>query len=368
MTLWILSLTILGAAAGLEVGPVRLGNNRTHISYGLGPAANNSLLECPYQLSEGETLQQISWILWNGEEQVGTYEWLPSGEGSAEGLLKGVVNLSRDDGDLELTELRYDLGGFYSCAATLTDGHVEKADKWEALIIDLTASSSYLRGYDNLTACTYNASVGYSPTYPPPTVRTGMYSDQRGGFYDEVTSLEWLKIVYANKSIGYSFSDRIFKIDANTPNDAGFRSSLGVTKTDGTYIPLTSSISYSFLWSKEGCPWPNLQEHQMLDNILGRKTCRGQLVPGYFDSSFTVRCEKGYHAVGVVTYLEIVCNETFAWITEDGDEPRLEDLQCVIDNTDPAEPADPDGGSAGDVGSSVALITGTFLLLCLLHQ
>lgn len=40
-------------------------------------------------------------------------------------------------------------------------------------------------------------------------------------------------------------------------------------------------------------------------------------------------CEEGYHAEGEVTTVDMKCTmETLKWITEDGDEPRLEDLQC----------------------------------------
>lgn len=43
-----------GVAVGLQVGPVRLKNRSKYISYKLGPSENNSVLECPYQLDQGE--------------------------------------------------------------------------------------------------------------------------------------------------------------------------------------------------------------------------------------------------------------------------------------------------------------------------
>lgn len=54
---------------------------------------------------------------------------------SASGLLVDVVNLNRDDGALELTELRYDLSGNYSCRVELSNGEAESAAPWEVLIV-----------------------------------------------------------------------------------------------------------------------------------------------------------------------------------------------------------------------------------------
>lgn len=41
---------------------------------------------------------------------------------TATGLLKDKVNLERDDSDLELTALTYDLSANYSCTVTADDG------------------------------------------------------------------------------------------------------------------------------------------------------------------------------------------------------------------------------------------------------
>lgn len=65
----------------LVVGPVRLANNRTYISYGLPPSPENSTVECPYQLEAGDGgLQSVEWNLLDGDQSVGTFEWRTNGE------------------------------------------------------------------------------------------------------------------------------------------------------------------------------------------------------------------------------------------------------------------------------------------------
>ncbi|XP_071536798.1 uncharacterized protein [Panulirus ornatus] len=368
MSSWLLFLAIFGVVAGLKVGPVHLANNQSYISYVSSDV--HSRLICPYELSEGEDLNKVSWYLWDGDERVGTYEWFPSLDSTAEGLLEGAVNMSRDDGQLELTQLRYDLGGFYSCAVSLTDGQRKEGEKWEVLIIDITSASSYSSGKENLTTCTYYESFRSYPVYPPPTVHSGMYSKQLDWFYDEVTPREWQKSVYHNKSTAYSYTDRAFKIDANTPDDAVLLTTIGVTKTDGSYIALTELWFTSHMWTPKGCKMPSLLEHQVLKVHDGYKTCRDQLAPYIANSSFEaeVRCEKGYHSEGSVDFVKMICNKTFSWITQDGEEPSLQHLQCVIDDTDGGGGGDGGGGSSDNVKSSVHLVLGTLFLLCLLRQ
>ena len=36
---------------------------------------------CPYQLAEGEVVQRVYWEMWDGADQVGTYEWFPASGG-----------------------------------------------------------------------------------------------------------------------------------------------------------------------------------------------------------------------------------------------------------------------------------------------
>lgn len=54
---------------------------------------------------------------------------------AATGRLEGAVSLERTDGFLELTELRYDLAGYYSCAVTLTDGKRKEVAPFQTLIV-----------------------------------------------------------------------------------------------------------------------------------------------------------------------------------------------------------------------------------------
>ena len=43
--------------------------------------------------------------------------------------------MERNDGSLELTDLRYDLSGEYSCSVTLTTNEKQEAAKWEVLVV-----------------------------------------------------------------------------------------------------------------------------------------------------------------------------------------------------------------------------------------
>lgn len=54
---------------------------------------------------------------------------------SATGRLDGAVNLSRQDGMLELTKLSYDLSGDYSCGVELSSGEKKESEPWEVLIV-----------------------------------------------------------------------------------------------------------------------------------------------------------------------------------------------------------------------------------------
>lgn len=54
---------------------------------------------------------------------------------AATGRLEGVVELNRDDGELELTKLRYDLAGDYLCGVELTNGQSKNSSKEQVLIV-----------------------------------------------------------------------------------------------------------------------------------------------------------------------------------------------------------------------------------------
>ncbi|MDK2413690.1 hypothetical protein QHH03_31850, partial [Aphanizomenon sp. 202] len=77
----------------------------------------------------------VLWEILKEEVAAGTFEWKPNANATATGLLKDKVNLERDDSDLELTALTYDLSANYSCTVTADDGTTASA-KDEILIID----------------------------------------------------------------------------------------------------------------------------------------------------------------------------------------------------------------------------------------
>lgn len=54
---------------------------------------------------------------------------------TADGKLNGAVNLERMDGKLELTELRYDLSGEYSCRVEVNSDAAKDTAPWEVLIV-----------------------------------------------------------------------------------------------------------------------------------------------------------------------------------------------------------------------------------------
>lgn len=60
----------------------------------------------------------------------------------ATGNLEGVVALDRDDGSLQLLDLRYDLSGEYSCAVMLTNDKRYESAKWEVLIVGMSVPST----------------------------------------------------------------------------------------------------------------------------------------------------------------------------------------------------------------------------------
>lgn len=98
---------------------------------------------------------------------------------------------------------------------------------------DTTSSTTSDASYADSTNCTYLKSITTYAVFPPPTVHGGMYSEERGGFYDEVTSLQWLKVVYPNKSTSYSFQDRVFKVG------------MGVTQTAASSVILTPDVGFT---------------------------------------------------------------------------------------------------------------------------
>ncbi|XP_063597956.1 uncharacterized protein LOC134774568 isoform X3 [Penaeus indicus] len=125
---------LAGSVAGLDVKPLAIVDDRRYISFGLGPSENNSVLLCAYTLDEGQAVSGVLWEILKEEVSAGTFEWKPNAPAIATGLLKDKVNLERDDSDLELTTLTYELSANYSCTVTADDGTTASA-RDEILII-----------------------------------------------------------------------------------------------------------------------------------------------------------------------------------------------------------------------------------------
>ncbi|KAG0694451.1 hypothetical protein GWK47_027230 [Chionoecetes opilio] len=315
-----------GGVSGLQVGPVRLPDNNTYISYGLNPSANNSLIECVYELDEGEQVARVFWEMGDGGND--TYEWSPGTIGRATGKLEGMVELDRDDGSLELTKLSYDLSNTYSCGVDLTSGTTMSSDKEEVIIIDTSASSTHTSHNHN---CIYTASYESPAVFPEPTLSAGMFSSELNRFYEEVPSSKWFKIKHTNDSVTYTYQNVSFKIDQNTPEDIVFKLRLGVTKSDGQYISLFGYISNSSSWSEHGCPDVRGGDNTDVLYFPGSSAvCRG----GRQDSTrATVVCKKGYEHEGDVRIVVMLCNGTsLTWRPQEGRTATPEDLVCVTTN------------------------------------
>nr|XP_053634688.1 uncharacterized protein LOC128690156 [Cherax quadricarinatus] len=273
-------LAMLSVTAGLSVGPIQLASNNSYISYKNGNSGNNSILVCPYTLLTNERVQSVSWIMWDDNNILGTYTWSPTSPETVGGVLMGVVNMSRSDANLQLTQLTYNLTGDYSCTVTLTTGQNASSQQWEVLIIDKTDDSiSTIESY-NQSQCSFNTSVNFFAVFPEPTVQAGLYSEGIEGYVSKVSKTQWVRTVYQNKSVSYSYSGVVFKIDQNVPYDAVFLVSVGVTKSDGTYISLASVESINPSWDNiPGCTplydVPNQEEVYE----TGKLACRNEYIP-----------------------------------------------------------------------------------------
>ncbi|XP_063612130.1 uncharacterized protein LOC134785675 [Penaeus indicus] len=352
-------LLILGLSTGLMVGPVRLAHRKRYISYQEGPSPDNSLLECHHKLEDDEELQEVFWYLYKGEERVGDFRWSPEGGGAATGLLEDHVSLDRTDGNLELTKLAYDLGGKYSCGVATTDGQVSETAAWEVLIIHKTSNRIDNELSGDIATCTIRSSMTVYAVYPEPTVHSGLYSAERGGFFDQVTPLEWHKTVYDNQSVAYSYHEKIFQVDEDTPLDTVFLTTIGVTKSDNNYISLETKRSFDQTWQERGCAPLRTQEYQVVHYSTDRTTCRGKRMPSGQDPlTADVSCEEGYRAEGDFDETKLTCDErTWSWVAVTG-MPRHRDLHCVIDESN----------SALSPRVETSVLVGTVMLLVRLFQ
>ncbi|XP_063870476.1 uncharacterized protein LOC135105818 isoform X1 [Scylla paramamosain] len=320
---------LVGAASGLTVGPVHLLNNHSYISFGLKPSPNRSVILCPYQLAAGEEVQRVYWEMWDDVDQVGTYEWRPaSGGQAATGRLEGVVELNRDDGALQLTKLRYDLGGDYLCGVELTNGQSKSSSKEQVFIIDMSGSSSHSSYFEHCRAI--NSFISPA-TYPEPTLRAGLYLEGSETFYKEVSGKDWMKVVHPNGSITYSYDKVSFEIDKNSPSDVVFKLNMGFTKSDGKYISISSFSSSSPSWDEHGCPDVKEKDHKGVRYFPGNNVvCRG----GHKNTTkATVTCQGGYRPAGNVNIVVMRCNSMkLAWQPEEGTTATFDDLKCVVDD------------------------------------
>ncbi|XP_069970474.1 uncharacterized protein [Penaeus vannamei] len=349
-------IVLFAGAATLELERPSIIDNLRYISFSLQPSENQSVIVCNYTLDEGQAVSGVLWEILKEEVAAGTFEWKPNANATATGLLKDKVNLERDDSDLELTALTYDLSANYSCTVTADDGTTASA-RDEILIVDTTSRHVYHGSYANEAKCTLDVDIKYYPVFPPPTVSAGLFSNSLGGFFEEITN--WVRVLHANGSVGYS-CDYGFQIDENTPADAYFTSSVGVTKSDGTYISLAGMTSNFYF--ERGCKNVSVSENQTVSYNTKRLTCFGEPF-SHFGVKARVACAEGFVSSGNVTSVTLVCESVNAtvhrWIP--GDEGLLpEDLLCESYTPEPT-PAD---GAAMRVASCYALLTAT-LLLCL---
>ncbi|XP_042887899.1 uncharacterized protein LOC122263512 [Penaeus japonicus] len=341
---------LAGSVAGLEVGPVSIVENNTYISYGLGPSENNSVIVCTYTLDAGQAVSKVLWEILKDEAPAGTFEWTPNSPGTATGLLENKVNLDRDDSDLELTSLAYDLSANYSCTVTTKDGSAASA-KEEVLIIDTTSNHIYEEFLPSEKTCSIRVSVRYFPVFPEPTVAAGMYSEKLEQYITKVDN--WVAKRHPNGSVGYSFTNYTVQIDESIPDEANFRTQLGVTKSDGTYI--SQSRTTAFHHFQHSCKVLPVGENQTVSYNSDEKTCYGEPYSPGQSLEATVTCASGYISSGNLTSVTLVCesaNETYhEWIPKD--EGYLpEDLLCAS------------GGPASTATSCYALLM-AMLLLCL---
>ncbi|XP_066971565.1 uncharacterized protein [Macrobrachium rosenbergii] len=298
-----LLILIVGLTWGIKVGPVRLSSREEYITYSVGPTEKKSVIECPVVLDGQETLKDVSWVFSDGDNPIGKYFWTKDSGGKAEGRLKDVVRLDREDGGIELLELRYNLSGFYSCSATTDEGNSDEAAPWEVLIIDFNSKSPTASLYGK-GDCDFESSFKISAFYPQPTIHSGLYSESLGGFFEEVASINWYKQEFQNGSYSYSHQNVVFTIKEETPHDVYFLNSVGVSKKDGTYIPLLSVKSYIQIFEEQGCHPVKLDAYQKAEySNGGARNCRKEIrQPASGQLKAVVSCTDSYETAGDSAY------------------------------------------------------------------
>ncbi|XP_045101780.1 uncharacterized protein LOC123498588 isoform X1 [Portunus trituberculatus] len=318
----------LGAASGLSVGPVRLCNEQRYLHYSTPPSENTSLIECPYQLTAEEEVKRVYWEMWDDAELMGTYNWDPVDGGKATGILEGVVEMTRDDGGLQLTKLRYDMAGDYLCGVELTNGQNKSSSKEEVLVVDNMGASWRVNHFGN---CGSAISFKTTAMYPEPTLKAGMFSAELNEYYEKIT--QWNKIYHSNGSVTCFIENAIFKIDENSPEEVFFKVDMGVSKSDGMFISFNTIRSFSSSWNEHGCPDVKEKDHKGVRYFPANNVaCRG----GQKNmTEATVTCQDGYRPAGSVSIVVMRCNSTTRlWQLEEGTTATSDDLECVAEYGD----------------------------------
>lgn len=312
---------------------------RGYMSYEEGPSPTNSVVRCPVQLEEGQEVATVVWRVQKRGRRLGSFKWKASGPKTAYGLLRGKVNLDRQDSDLELTSLKYNMAGNYSCSVSLTDGKKGAADD-EVLIVDTTGNEHSIDVQEDEQACTLTVTES-TYAYPEPTIRSGMYSDQVGGFYQ--TFNNWEVVKHKNGSATYSFRDHKIYVDSNTPSDATYRTEVSVMKANGDLVPITSFNRIYVPKFERSCRDLELEPNQAVAYNSYQRTCFGGIRKpdsGLLEAEVT--CAEGYVPRDHIPSVTMVCQHRggndYEWLHgEQGYVPQH--LICVVPPSTTEPPA-----------------------------
>ncbi|XP_063611911.1 uncharacterized protein LOC134785489 [Penaeus indicus] len=315
--------------AGFVVGPIVVGD-RGYMSYEEGPSPANSVVRCPFRLEEGQEVATVVWRVQKKGRRLGSFKWKPSGPKTAFGLLRGKVSLTRPDSDLELTSLKYNMAANYSCVVSLTDGTKGTAED-EVLIVDTTGNEQSLSVREDEQTCAL-AVTESTYVYPEPQIRSGMFSEQVGGFYQTFNNWEVLK--HKNGSATYSYHDHMIYVDSNTPTDATYRSEVSVMKSNGDLVPVTTASRIYVPRFERSCRDLELAANQAVAYNSYQRTCFGGIRrPDAEPLKAEVTCADGYVPRDHIPSVTMTCQHRggndYEWFHgEEGYVPQH--LICVV--------------------------------------
>jgi len=287
-----------------EVGPITIGNNQQYISYSHGPSPSNSVLRCPYDLSGGAEVNSVVWRITKRGRRAGNYKWKPNQRGQAFGMLKGKVNVDRGDSDLELTALNYAMAGNFSCTVVLSDGSRGTSPMEEVLVVDASEDGYKLDIYKDEGSCSLIVTERTGSIFPPPTVRSGLYSQETGNYLNLVDN--WQIESQDNGSVSFSSSFNAFQIDESTPMDAEYRSEIGVTKSNGEYVRIfDNTVRKQF---DHSCRELELHENQQVQYNSYDRTCFGEIrKPDEEELQAVVTCAMGFVSRVYINEVRMTC-------------------------------------------------------------